>query len=527
MFSNRTSFRFFFCILSLIGCSNQTSKSSVAEEVPVKFKPSNNRIDSFIEAFKKVREDLKSDLFLDNKEKELEPQKLKWIFSSLSSGELANSFASQHSVQAVSELSEYKNADDILKKLQEISSNTLSFQNNKRLGFVLRLNDSFKTHVNNFFIKNMNVDSISESLFFKEALLAEDNDDQKSQKRMNLQKVFEDSVAPGIDLVITPLNEAGNALINNNVKTISSLNQEFVNVFVMQSVLEDLKQDINVALKKSLLKLYDIDPSLKTKIAMNDTQPTNLKEISVRALLDTLIPQGDLNSVNLSNRFNKDKLNALLNKPSPHLASDIVSTRNSRVQTGRISLNNLSINGAFQDLYFITNPSYISFQGKIENEKVDYLTGLCSIRLSDVTIGSTASVHMSNPRKAEIFLSKSFDYDVFIELKTAINDQQGKFALSQSYTCGLDLSLCSPFVEIETIGQNSLRFFGLDFGNAIIKTDEGEIRIFGVCKTSFEKLGDTVMLGGLTMKTHHGTSFGLNASVGNHVSGDIFVEFIK
>jgi hypothetical protein len=403
--------------------------------------------------------------------------------------------------------------------------------------YLLRIDErSLEQSLNDFFDQDMRSGG---KLLLTNALTDKDDGAQKLAKRKALQDVFLPIVQNSIFLdrhSWRAQDDSEDNLKFEETREIGSLNK----------ILKDLEstafssetKELFAQIQKTICKLYNIYPGIKVSVKNSEgvTVEQDLKD-----LLTVIIPQGfgtgtteEEKIASIQGYLDKDAIEkAFLNTPSQaiSLASDVISTRDSRSHQGRVNLSQLTINGNTGGAWTLDQALYVSAKGTVENKTTDNLNGVVSYNFNGFTLGSTYAFENSKEVSnyaGSVLASKSFASNLFVEFQSGFEKEGTSVLSTQKYTIGADLTFGSPFVQLDHVaGQGARGFVGCDFGSLTLKTDDAAaVGISGLAKVDV-LTGAPVISTGVNFITHHGVSLSSTINVHSELSADVSVDISR
>ena len=403
--------------------------------------------------------------------------------------------------------------------------------------YLLRIDErSLEQSLNDFFDQDMRSGG---KLLLTNALTDKDDGAQKLAKRKALQDVFLPIVQNSIFLdrhAWRAQDDSEDNLKFEETREIGSLNK----------ILKDLEstafssetKELFAQIQKTICKLYDIYP--KIKFSVKNSEGVTVEQ-DLRDLLNVIIPQGfgigtteEEKIASIQGYLDKDAIEkAFLNTPSQaiSLASDVISTRDSRSHQGRVNLSQLTINGNTGGAWTLDQALYVSAKGTVENKTTDNLNGVVSYNFNGFTLGSTYAFENSKEVSnyaGSVLASKSFASNLFVEFQSGFEKEGTSVLSTQKYTIGADLTFGSPFVQLDHVaGQGARGFVGCDFGLLTLKTDTtAAVGISGLAKVDV-LTGAPVISTGVNFITHHGVSLSSTINVHSELSADVSVDISR
>jgi hypothetical protein len=389
----------------------------------------------------------------------------------------------------------------------------------------------FAELVNKFFKENLYAKDLKKSLFFKYAITNRDTIEQKAQKRALLQKEFELAVSSAIDLVV--LNTE-----NKGVVIGSAL--ELLPKMTLSSMFDTISENFDSGIEMVIPKIFDLNKNLNVFLVKEDGTQDKIPN-QLRKVLNAIIPQGSQSDINalleIELPFDADKLDAFLKGQTKSkgwfgvsLASDTISTRESRANHGQVNLSQLTLEGNTGRTWTLDQALYVSVKGTVENKTTDNLNGVVSYNFNGFTLGSTYAFENSkelSKYSGSFLLAKSLSSSLFAEMQGGFEKEGASVLSTQKYTIGADLTFGSPFVQLDhVVGQGARGFVGCDFGSVSFTSEEGSIGISGLAKIDM-LTGAPVISTGVNFVMNQGISLSSNLNMHSELSVDVSLDISK
>jgi hypothetical protein len=449
-------------------------------------------------------------------------KRLKYIFSAVDSGAMSTSIASLFSDQ-VSKAP--KAVVSTLFPALDVSGDmdiTVSLQK-----------DRLKETIKSFFKENLLKGSPQDSIFFQGAFGASDKSEDKMSKRDLLQQEFK-SRFDHLIVLTTRGKEKGGSQLKEFSINYADVIDNLINTSAARpwaNTLEDLKT-------KLIPFIYNVNQnrgSTPPTIILPENENKSKLPMDLSLILEIIVPQGgntDKEIESVKSLLEAQKLKEFVGKDfhrpmSARLASDIISTRDSRSYEGQVNLSQLTLEGNTGRAWTLDQALYVSAKGTVENKTTDNLNGVVSYNFNGFTLGSTYAFENSKEVSnyaGSVLASKSFASNLFVEFQSGFEKEGASVLSTQKYTIGADLTFGSPFVQLDHVaGQGARGFVGFDFGSMPIKIEQGAMELTGLIKVNIET-GAPVASTGINFATHQGVSLNSTVNLHSELSADVSVE---